>query len=329
MTRWLSAILLPTMCATSLASAQVIQPPARSVTNATEVQVGSYLQPPSYRSYLQAPTYRLWIGRAEGASGDEDSQTPTLTVFRPYPGHDNGTAVIIAPGGGYMALAATLEGRQVAEWFASRGVTAFVLKYRVGKAARLPIPLADGKRAVRFVRANAAQLKVDPDRIGMMGFSAGGHLAAMTAAQADKGAAADRDPVQRVSSRPDFLVLAYPWLEATVLDAKGQSQYCTFARQDCVAKSYEKYMPLRFVTNDMPPTFLYHTTTDALVDVGGSLAFYDAVRRKGVPAELHMFAKGEHGTGLGGSDPALERWPELLGNWLRALGMFDKEPKAK
>ena len=160
----------------------------------------------------------------------------------------------------------------------------------------------------------------------MIGFSAGGHLSAMTAAQPVDGKPAAADPLDRVSSRPDFLVLAYPWLEGTAVDPKGQSQYCMFAPTDCRPGDYERYQPTRFVTAKMPPTFIYHTTADSLVPAVGSLRFYEALDAKKVPVELHVFARGEHGSGLGGSDPALARWPELLENWMRNLGLFNKKP---
>lgn len=268
---------------------------------------------------LDIETVRLWDGRAPGATGDLAEETPTLTVFRVLPGFGNGTAVIVAPGGGYVGVSANLEGRIVADWFASRGITAFLLNYRTGPRARLPIPFADGRRAMQYVRANAARFKVDPARIGMIGFSAGGHLAAMTAAQATEGDPAAADPLDRVGSRPDFLVLAYPWLEGTVVDASGQSQYCMFAQTDCRPADYAQYVPTRFVTDRMPPTFLYHTTTDSLVPAGGSLRFYEALHAARVPVELHVFDHGEHGSAMGGGDPALARWPDLMEHWLRRL----------
>lgn len=281
--------------------------------------------------FLGMATYRLWPGRAEGAMGDEPDSVPTLTVFRPQEGRANGAAVVVAPGGGYVALAASLEGREVADWFAARGVTAFVLKYRVGPKARLPIPLADGARAIRFVRAHAADFNIDPARLGMIGFSAGGHLSATTAAAATPGKGDSSDPVERVSSRPDFLVLGYPWLEGMALDAKGQSQYCMFARRfttgsECLPRAYEQYAPTRLVTAAMPPTFIYHTTSDSLVPAEGSLRFYEALKASKVPAELHVFGPGEHGTGLGGSDPVLTQWPVLLEAWLRGRGVFGAKP---
>ena len=273
-------------------------------------------------------TLRLWPGRAPQATSDNADEVPTLTVFRAQPGRDNATAVIVAPGGGYNGLSGVLEGRDVAAWFSAHGVTAFVLAYRVGPKARLPIPLLDGARAVRLVRANAARWHIVPDRIGMIGFSAGGHLAASLAGEANAGDAASPDPVERASARPDFVILGYPWLEATAIDAKGQSQYCVFAahvaKTPCNAREYVRYRPILAVSAQFPPTFIYHTTTDSLVRPQGSLDFYAALVAKGVPVEMHIFGHGQHGTGLGGSDLALARWPGLMEQWLREQGLLDK-----
>lgn len=273
-------------------------------------------------AFIETEVVRLWPGRAPGATADTHEQTPTMTIFRPQKGQANGAAVVVAPGGGYIELAGNIEGRQVADWFASRGVTAFVLRYRYGPTARLPMPLLDGARAIRSIRADAAKYGIDPARVGMIGFSAGGHLSAMTAATADRGRATATDPVERQSSRPDFLILGYPWLEATVIDAQGHSPYCTFAGKGCDPKLYERFLPARAVTAAMPPTFIYHTSNDVVVKADGILRFYDVLQALGVATELHVFAKGSHGTGLGGSDPALARWPELMEHWLRANGVF-------
>ena len=295
---------------------------AALASGASAQGVGAGLKPDApVPAILQTPTYRLWPGRAPNATSDAPAETPTLTLFKPQANKANGTSVIIAPGGAYVGLAAMLEGTEPAAWFTAHGVTAFVLTYRVGGLARLPTPLLDGARAVRFVRSHAADFKLDPKWIGMMGFSAGGHLAASTAVDATDGLDAATDPVERVSSRPDFLVLAYPWLEATAIDAQGRSQYCTFARlgakQPCVPKEFEGFAPIAKVDSRTPPTFIYHTTDDKLVPVQGPLKFYAALVAHKVPAEIHVFEPGDHGSGLGGSNPALSRWPDLLEAWLR------------
>jgi acetyl esterase/lipase len=278
-----------------------------------------------------ADTYRLWAGTAPGAQSDSPEQTPTLTWFRPPLGRANATAVIVAPGGSYLGLAGVLEGTEPASWFTTRGVTAFVLQYRVGEHARLPIPLLDGARAVRFVRAHAAEFQIDPGRIGMMGFSAGGHLAAMTAVQASPGDPNAADPVERVSSRPDFLILGYPWLEGMQVTADGHSQYCDFAERathvPCRPEDYTRFAPRLYVTSNAPPTFIYHTSDDQLVAPEGSTRFYEALRRQNVPVEIHIFEHGPHGTGLGDSDPALSSWPHLLQEWMRHRGLLPARGK--
>jgi acetyl esterase/lipase len=273
-----------------------------------------------------ASTYRLWPGRAPGATSDSASQTPTITWYPPPQGSSNGTAVIIAPGGAYIGLAAELEGTEPASWFTTRGVTAFVLQYRVGLNARLPIPLFDGARAVRFVRAYAAQFHINPHRIGMMGFSAGGHLTAMTAVQATRGNPKARDPIERVSSRPDFIILGYPWLQGTQLMPNGHSQYCDFAidatHVPCDPRDYVRYNPLRFVTAKAPPTFMYLTSDDGLVPPEGALRFYEALWKRHIPVEMHIFEPGGHGSGFGGADPELSMWPQLLQAWMRHRGLL-------
>lgn len=274
--------------------------------------------PISQDDFLQTRRYAL---------RPDDDET-SLTLFAPQNGRRSGAAVIIAPGGGYVGLAGNLEGRQVADWFAARGVTAFVLKYRYGSGHPLPQPIEDGERAVRYVRTNARAFGVDPDRIGLMGFSAGGHLAAMTVSLSDAGDPADADAVERVSSRPDFLVLAYPWLEATTVNAEGGSEYCRFARMarlDCNPQDYVAYTPLPGMVAKAPATFIYHTTDDALVPVGGSVALYSALAAAGRDVEMHLIAHGSHGSGLGGADPALSLWPQALEAWLRTRGYFSKE----
>ena len=281
--------------------------------------------------FRDSSTYRLWAGRAPGAKSDSPEETPTLTWFPPPMGRVNGTAVIVGPGGGYLGLAGALEGTEPASWLTARGVTAFVLQYRVGAAARLPIPLFDGARAVRFVRAHAADFHVDPTRIGMMGFSAGGHLAAMTAVESSPGNVDSADPIERVSSRPDFVILGYPWLEATQLMADGHSQYCDFAtwltHVPCQPQDYARFTPRLYVTSKEPPTFIYHTSDDEVVPSEGTLRFYEALRKQNVPVEMHLFEHGLHGTGLGGSDVSLSLWPQLLQEWMRRRGLLPEIPQ--
>ncbi|MET0271598.1 MAG: alpha/beta hydrolase [Phenylobacterium sp.] len=277
-------------------------------------------------AFLGTATYRLWEGEAPGANGSEDADVPTLTVFRVQPRSGNGTAIVIAPGGAYRGLAANLEGRQVADWFTARGVTAFVLKYRLGSRYLYPTPLVDARRALRFVRAHAAEFEIAPDRIGMMGFSAGGHLTAMAATMPEAGKADAPDPVDRVSSRPDFQVLGYPWLNAMTKDQTTLA-YCGVLKIDATqCATFEQYAPERLVAKDTPQTFIYMTTDDELVPVDASVTFYRALTKAGVPAEMHIFANGRHGSGLGLGDAALDLWPGLLEAWLRGRGLLPPPP---
>src|SRR5271168_2388377 len=176
--------------------------------------LGSAQTEPTLDPGLGISTLQLWPAGAPEIAGTNAEDLPTLTVFAPQKGQSTGSAVIVAPGGAYLGLAGNLEGRQVADWFTARGMTAFVLKYRLGAKYLYPIPLQDAQRAVRMVRSLAAADGFSPDRIGLVGFSAGGHLAAATGTLFDAGKPDAGDPVERLSDRPDFLVLGYPWLNA-------------------------------------------------------------------------------------------------------------------
>ncbi len=274
-------------------------------------------------AFLGIQTIRLWPGDAPQAKGTACEDIPTLTVFEPQNGHGNGSAMIVLPGGSYAHLAANLEGRQVADWFTVRGFRVFVLQYRLSSNGYLlPIPLLDARRAVQLVRARASDYHVEPNRIGLIGFSAGGHLAALASVQPVPGKPDAEDPIERVPSRPDFLVLGYPWIGAISSDTSHLSYCKLFNVMDRCEELRLAYSPDLFVTKDTPPTFWYHTTEDQTVPVEQGLRFYEALVKAGVPAEAHIFAHGSHGTGLGAGDPALDQWPELLEVWLRAQGLI-------
>jgi acetyl esterase/lipase len=264
----------------------------------------------------------LWDGAAPGALGSDDADRPTITLYRPRTA-TIGTALIVAPGGGYQNLASNHEGRQVASFANAMGITAFVLKYRLGPKYRHPIELGDAQRAIRLVRSRAQEFSISADRIGFMGFSAGGHLAATAGTHFDAGNASSADPIDRVSSRPDYLVLAYPVVSfAPSITHAGSVRNLLGEKPDPAlieALSNEKH-----VTAQTPPTFLFHTTTDAAVPVENSIEFYLAARKAKVPVEMHIFESGPHGVGLAMNDPALSAWPTLLMNWLRARGLLSK-----
>jgi acetyl esterase/lipase len=273
--------------------------------------------------FLGIQTIRLWPGDAPQARGKACEDTPTLTIFEPQLGQANGSAVVVLPGGAYINLAANLEGRQVADWFTSRGFRAFILSYRLSSNGYLlPVPLLDARRAIQTVRARALDYQINPNRIVVIGFSAGGHLAALSATQFVSGAPDADDPIDRASSRPDYLVLGYPWIGAISSDTSHLSYCKLFNVMDRCEALRTAYSPDLFVTKDAPPTFWYHTFDDQTVPVEQGLRFYEALIKAGVPAEAHIFAKGPHGTGLGKGEAALDQWPSLLETWLRAQGLL-------
>jgi acetyl esterase/lipase len=203
------------------------------------------------------------------------------------------------------------------------GVTAFVLKYRLGPRYRHPVQLGDALRAIRIVRSRAAEFSIIPDRIGMMGFSAGGHLTSTAGTHFDAGRADATDPVDRASSRPDFLILGYPVVSFDPAVTHAGSVRNLLGDKPEPALIAELSNDLR-VTPQTPPTFLFHTTDDAAVPVENSVRFYLALRRARVPAEMHLFETGPHGVGMALADPALSAWPSLLMNWMRARGLLSK-----
>jgi acetyl esterase/lipase len=266
-------------------------------------------------------TALLWPNGAPGAVGNEDGDQPSLTIFLPVKNQASGTGVIVCPGGSYTALASNHEGRQVANWLNSLGIAAFVLKYRLGPRYHHPIELSDAQRAIRLVRSHAAEYGITPDRLGVMGFSAGGHLAATMGTHFDNGSAADPDPIQRVGSRPDFLVLGYPVISFTT-PYTHQGSLHNLLGDNPDPKLMQSLSNELQVTAQTPPTFLFHTTEDKTVPVENSVLFYLALRKAGVAAEMHIFERGPHGVGLALRDPALAMWPELLANWFRLRGLL-------
>jgi acetyl esterase/lipase len=279
--------------------------------------------PGENNAYLGIQTIRLWPGEAPQAKGNACEDIPTLTIFEPQQGHANGSAVLVLPGGAYAHLAGNLEGRQVADWFTARGFRAFILSYRLSSNGYLlPVPLLDARRAVQMVRARARDYFINPNRIVVIGFSAGGHLAALSATQPVPGNPDANDPIDRVSSRPDYLVLGYPWIGAISSDTSHLSYCKLFNVMDRCEALRVAYSPDLFVTAQTPPTFWFHTFNDQTVPVEQGLRFYEALVKAGVPAEAHIFASGPHGTGLGKADAALDQWPNLLEIWMRAQGLL-------
>ena len=273
-------------------------------------------QPPILQDPQDVP---LWTGRAPGALGDTDLDKPSLTIYMPPNTNGPMTAVIIAPGGGYGRLSMNLEGRAPANYFNAMGVAAFVLRYRLGPRYHHPIELGDAQRAIRMVRARAAEWRIAPDRIGIMGFSAGGHLASTASTHFDSGDAKASDPIDRASSRPDFAVLCYPVISMTEAWTHQGSKKNLLGDNPApeLARSLSSETQ---VTATTPPTFIYQTDADTTVPSENAVAYYLALRKAGVPAEIHIFRNGPHGAGLGMTNPALGEWPRLLTNWLRISG---------
>ena len=263
----------------------------------------------------------LWPDGAPGAVGNEDVDKPTLALFAAPEERSTGTAVVVCPGGGYRNLAMDHEGVQIARWLNSIGVAAFVLKYRLGPRYHHPAPLDDAQRALRYVRLNAARFRVDPGRVGIWGFSAGGHLASTTATHFDRGDAAAAEPIGRMSARPDFAILGYPVISFTTeYTHEGSRRHLLGENPD--PKLVELLSNEKQVTAETPPTFLFHTNEDTGVPPENSVLFYLALRKAGVPAELHIYERGRHGVGLAPTDLVLSSWPRRLADWLYSRGLL-------
>lgn len=280
------------------------------------VQSSLAAQPLPAMPIQDAQVIPLWPAAAPGALGTDASDIPAITVYLPRTMVPNTPAVVVCPGGGYGALASNHEGRQVASYLNSLGVAAFVLRYRLGPRYHHPIELGDAQRAIRLVRSHASDWRIDPARIGIMGFSAGGHLAMTASTLFDAGAAAAADTVDRLGSRPDFAILGYPVISMTeAWTHKGSRRNLLGETPDPeLAKTLSGE---RAVTRETPPTFLFQTNEDTAVPAENAVHYYLALRKAGVPSELHVFEKGPHGVGLANDDPALSVWSSLLANWLR------------
>ncbi len=296
-TRSITTILALIVCATCGVEAQQAPLP---------IQDGQLLQ--------------LWSGPAAGALGTEAGDVPAITVFLPRTMTANTPAIVVCPGGGYVNLAMNHEGRQVASYLNSLGIAAFVLRSRLGPRYHHPTELSDAQRAIRMLRAHAAEWRLDPARIGIVGFSAGGHLAMTASTHFDAGTADAADIVDRANSRPDFAVLGYPVISMTeAWTHQGSKNNLLGANPELeLARSVSGELS---VTKQTPPTFLFHTDADTVVPAENSVAYYLALRKAGVPAELHVFERGPHGVGLANDDAALSEWSKLLANWLRVHGV--------
>jgi acetyl esterase/lipase len=249
-------------------------------------------------------------------------QIPEIAVYLPAKRFATSQAVVICPGGGYWILAWDLEGTDIARYLNSIGVAAIVLKYRLptyGNILELhKAPLMDAQRAMRLVRTNATKWNIDPQQIGVMGFSAGGHLASTLGTHFDYGNKNATDSIEKQSCRPDFMVLMYPVI--TFVDSSCHSG----SREALLGKNPDKelinyYSNELQVTNETPPTFLVHASNDGAVPVANSLLMFTALRSKKIPVEMHILSEGEHGFGLGLSNPHVASWTKSLELWLKSL----------
>jgi len=260
---------------------------------------------------------RLWSGAAPGALGKNPQDIPTLTPYLPEAGQTTGAAIVICPGGGYGGLAGH-EGKDYALYLNRLGVVGFVLEYRLGSHGyRHPVMLGDAARAVRLVRARSAEWGVDPQRIGIMGSSAGGHLASTLVTHFDVGDPSAEDPVDRHSSRPDLGILCYAVITLGEFTHQGSKR--NLLGPEPSDDLVEFLSNERQVTSETPPCFVWHTWEDRGVPVENSLLFAAALRRAGVPFALHVYERGRHGIGLQDKPPfeAVHPWAKDLAFWLR------------
>lgn len=266
--------------------------------------------PPGEKTLIEHETNK----NIKGINIISNVSKPTLTIFRPAKDKDTGAAVVICPGGGYNILAWDLEGTEVAEWLNSLGITGIVLKYRVPRRpdqakGKPPLgPLQDAQRTLSLVRSNAEKWRLDPKRIGILGFSAGGHLAASAATNFDRRAYEARDDIDRIDCRPDFAVLVYPGY--------------------LVKNDKKELSPDIRVRSECPPMFFAHAGNDG-VPMENSVRMYLALKEAKVPAELHVYATGGHGFGLRPSKNPCSSWPKSCEAWLRSQGFLNNEKTTK
>lgn len=285
-------------------------------------------------SFSQSSIISLWEGDIPNSqlSNDKETvvitdairislvQTPTLEVFLPSKRSVTGKAVIICPGGGYGVLAYDWEGTETAKWFNSKGIAAFVLKYRLPNSKSIQVsheaPLQDAQRAIRLVRSQAEKWDVNPNKIGIIGFSAGGHLASTLGTQFDKKNSFEETVIESISARPDFMMLVYPVVTMkTDYTHKG-------SRTNLLGKKPDEFLINQYsnelqVTKNTPPTFIIHSTDDSAVPVENSLNLYKALKDHKIMTEMHIYPGGGHGYSLAVGKGYLQTWPDRLYDWLK------------
>jgi acetyl esterase/lipase len=266
----------------------------------------------------------LWPSGAPGAKGNKDGDKPSLTICLPPKKTATGAAVVICPGGGYGHLSMDREGQQTADWLNSIGVAGFILKYRHGGVGYgHPAPLQDAQRAIRIVRSRAKEWDLDPERVGIIGFSAGGHLASSAGTHFQKNYYDAKEAIDKISCRPDFMILIYPVI--TLDDSfthSGSKQ--NLLGENPNAELVENLSNEKQVTPETPPTFLVHTNQDTVVPAENSIHFYLALRKAGVPAEMHIYLKGPHGSAIEKNFGLVSTWPERCADWMNVLGLLNQ-----
>lgn len=268
-----------------------------------------------FMNFANAQTpIRLWEGDAPNANGKEVIDIPTITPYIAPKDKATGAAIVVLPGGGYRALSDVKEGSAVAEYLNSIGVSAFVLKYRLGPKYGQPNQLLDASRAMRMVRSRAAEWGTDPNRIGILGFSAGGHLASTMATHFDSGNPNATEEIEKVSSRPDLQILIYPVITMGEFTHKGSK--LNLLGENPSEELIKKYSNELQITKDTPPAFIVQGVDDKTVPMENSLLYVQSLRKNNVPFEFHLYEHGPHGFGLGGNDPILSTWKDRLAAWL-------------
>lgn len=264
----------------------------------------------------------LWPDAAPNAVGKKPQDISTITPFLAAKETATGAAVLVLPGGGYTHLSEVKEGSDVAKWLNSLGISAFVLKYRLGPRYSQPNPLLDAARAMRTMRSKAKEWNIDANRIAILGFSAGGHLASTLGTHFDAGKADSKDEIERVSSRPDAMILLYPVITMGEFTHAGSKKY--LLGENPTPELIKLYSNELQVTKDTPPTFIFHTMTDATVPVENAMLFASALRKNGVPFEFHLYEQGPHGVGLAPANPYLASWAARCADWLVLRGFMKK-----
>jgi acetyl esterase/lipase len=274
----------------------------------------------------QTAAIPLWENGAPNAVGSEPDDVPTITPYFPH-AKATRAAIIVCPGGGYSSLSIQLEGAPIVEWLNSQGITAFLLRYRISPRYHQPAPLQDVTRAMRLVRWRAKEWDLDAGKIGILGFSAGGHLASSIGTHFDAGDPSAKDPIERVSSRPDLMALIYPVITMEAFGHPGSNLALLGPTPSPeIVKYYSSELQVK---KDTPPAFVAHAYGDKSVPIENSLLFVNALRKAGVPFEAHFFDGGKHAFGLGLNDPVLGSWRERYLDWLRARSFLPKTTPGK